>query len=401
MRLVNNGFPRKSLERNLGFLLLLISSTLLFSCDQNPEEIEPVVEVVKFERQSNLSGQRASIGKFANIGDRLYYSNGYNPGFFTPDGVQNQFSFREYDMRFGHAFSEDFTVGVSGNRRSLVILPNFGYSSTYSSFLDYQQISGLPSNYLLQPGWSEVPNFGMNDNFLISSWERPFIRENPETHETVFILELNVVENPAGFGLIVDWQQPILNKIPISYTYDGFPISFLISVFPFEEGWIASAGVAGIETTFKVERDGSAVPLQNQLSRFVLFSLENSPEGELFAASEEGLLFAESGNPFDLRQIATSNANLRFRFIGDQLVAWAGRDQLYEIRNYKNPETIELVELQNVGLEGTYIKDVILYEGKFHVATNSGLFLKDEADFWEEKPEAVDPSLEIGWELTN
>lgn len=401
MRFVKTKFLHHFRIERLGILLLLICSTLLFSCNQDPEEMDPVVEVVKFERQSNLSGQRSSVGKFAIIGDRMYYSNGYNPGFFTPDGVQNQFSFREYDMRFGHVFSNDFTVGVSGNRRSLVILPNIGYSTNYSSFLDYQEIQGLPSNYLLQPGWTEVPNFGINENFLISSWERPFIIDNPETHETVFILELNVVENPAGFGLIVDRQQPILNKIPITYTYDGFPISFLISVFPFEEGWIASAGVAGIETTFKIERDGSAVPLQNQLSRYALFSLENSPEGELFAASEGELLYAESGNPFDLRQIATSNATLRFRFIGEKLVAWAGRDQLYEIRNYKNPETIELIELQNEGLEGYYIKDVVLYEGKFHVATNSGLFLKDEADFWEEKPEPVDPSTEIGWELTN
>lgn len=401
MRLLKKEFSLKSLEKNLGFLILLISSTLLFSCNQDQEEMEPVEELVKFERQSNLSGQRASIGKFAVFDDRMYYSNSYNPGYFTPDGQQNQFGLREYDMRFGHVFSEDFTVGVSGNRRSLIVLPNIGYSSNYTVFLNYQDIPGLPSNYLLEPGWSEVPNFGLNEQFLISSWERPFIADNPENHETVFILELNVVDNPGNSGSILDWQQPVLNKIPLNYTYNGREIFNLITVFPFEEGWISSLDVAGIQTTFKIGRDGSVVPLQDQLSRFVLFSLEKSPEGELFASSEEGLFFAESGSPFDLRQIATSNVVIRFRFIGDRMVVWTGQEQLYELRNYRDPETIELVELQNIGLEGTFVKDVMLFGGKFYVATSGGLFLKDEEDFWEEKPEPVDPTSEFGWELTN
>lgn len=372
----------------------------LLACGEDSESPEPIEELVRFERQSNLVGQRAELGRFSMIGDRLYYSNEYNPGYFEEDGNQEQTSFRQYDMRFGHVFTSDYTVGVLGNRRALAILPNVDYSTSFTRFLDYQVIPDLPSDFLLQPGWSEVPNFGLNENFLISSWEGVFEPGESNRWDRVFILELNSVPNEFGNDAVyVDRTEPVLNKIPVDYTSNGNKMSGLISVFPFEEGWIASAMIDGYETTFKIERDGTAKPLRDELGRFVIYSLEQGPEGDLFAADEEGLLYSQSGSPFELQRIATANVLLRFRFIGDRLLVWVGSDQLFELKNYRDPATIQLVELENAGLEGVWIKDAALFGGKFYVATNAGLFLKEEAEFWKEKEQTPDPSMGMEWEL--
>lgn len=381
-------------------LCLIALSTFLLSCNQEMDDTEPVLELVKFERLSNLVWGRADVGRFGKFDDRLYYSNINNPGYFDVDGTQKQFAFRSFDMRFGHVFSEQFTVGVESNRRSLIIIPNIDYSSSNTIFLNARNIPELSTEYLLNPGWSEVPNFALNENFLISSWEKPWYSENLNQRENVFILELNARENGLGEnGQVIDRNEPVINKISIDYQIDGFSMEDLISVFPFEDGWIASANIAGLQPSFFIEKNGNVSPLFNDFRRFVIYGLQTSESGELFVSNEGGFYYSPSGSPYTLSQIATANVDLRFRLIGDRIIVWVGMDKLFELKNYRETSEISLVELENSGLEGLLIKDVELFQGKFYVSTNGGLFLKDEEDFWTEKVLSSDPALDLGWEF--
>lgn len=379
----------------LSFLLIGLASFLV-SCNDDIDEPMEEEAIVRFERNTNLSWGRAHVGLLSKIDDRLFYSNINNPGFFDAEGRQNQFAFRSFDMRFGHVFTKYFTVGVSDNRRSLLIIPNINYASNRTISLGEGRIPELTPDFLLVPGWSEVPNFSLNDNFLISSWENA----NPRENVNVFILELNAVDNNLGEGgKIVSFTEPILNKIPIDYTIDGFRMSQLISAFPFEDGWIVSADIAGLQPAFFVEKNGNVTPLFSDNRRFAIFGLQQSESGELFVANENGFYFSPSGNPTELNQIASVNATLRFKLIDDRLVVWAGTDSLFELKDFKNPDNIRLVELENEGLQGLLVKDVELFQGEFYVATNAGLFLKSEEDFWTEKPTPTDPSQSLGWEF--
>lgn len=392
----------KQLRFQKAFIFCLIAglSTFLSSCSDDLDEIEPVEEIVKFERFSNLSWGRADVGLLSKLNDRLYYSNINNPGFFDANGVQRQFAFRSFDMRFGHVFTEQFTVGVDGNRRSLIIIPNIDYSSNSTVFLNALNIPDLTTDYLLKPGWSEVPNFSLNDNFLISSWEKPWNGESNFESQNVFILELNSIDNGLGQnGKVINRSEPVIRKIPVDYQIDGFSMEDLISVFPFEDGWIASANIAGMQPAFFIEKNGDVTPLFNDFSRFVIFGLQQNETGELFVANEGGFYYSPSGSPYELSQLATANVVMRFRLIGDRLIVWVGMDKLFELKDYRESSDISLVELENSGLEGLQIKDVALFQGKFYVATNGGLFLKDEADFWIEKETESDPTLDLGWEF--
>lgn len=390
----------KILNQSVTYFLVLIFSILIISCNTDPSETDPVVNVVRFERNSNLVWSRSDVGGLEVINDRMYYSNVLNPGYFDLDGTQNQFSMRGYDMRFGHSFTEKFTVGVSENRRTLVVLPNIDYNTLQTTNLNSITIPDFPNNYLLQPGWFERPNFALNENYLLSSWERPLSSDTPLTHERVFILELNVRDNGLGNnGLIIDRDEPVLNKIFLNYEIDGLGFASLISLYPFDEGWIGSANIAGYDTSFKIERNGDVAPLRDSFERFVILSLEQNSSGHLFATTEDGLFRSETGSPFELERVATVNQFLRVKFIADRMVAWIGTDRIVEIRNYENASEIEVVELENAGLEDTFVKNIAFFGGKFYVATNAGLFSKDENEFWTEK-DVINESaaMEIGWE---
>lgn len=361
---------------------MAFSASSLVSCDDESTPEEVTFEPVPFERLMNFNWSRLNVGMLDVIEDRLYYSNELTPGYFT-EGTQFQFPLRQYDMRFGHVFSNDFTIGVSENRRSLVVLPNFQYSDNYISFINSSSISKLPSDYLLTPGWNENPNFGINGDFLISSWEQG---AGSEEYDRVFILKLNLAPNPGKPDrFILDRNQPISEIIPLDFQIDGKNIYSLISVFPFEEGWLASIDVAGVQTSVQIFRDGKVQPLFENIGRFVLLGVEKLPTGELFVSNENGLYYSESGSPYELTQFASSDQFFRIKFIEEHLVVWAGDDRLFEVQNYRTPSEIKLVALENTGIKEYQIKDIAYFEGKVYVSTNGGLFLKDEVDFWTEK----------------
>lgn len=369
-------------RRALSFTLMAFFASSLFSCDDESTPEELTFEPVPFERLMNFNWSRLNVGMLDVIEDRLYYSNELTPGYFT-EGTQFQFPLRQYDMRFGHVFSNDFTIGVSENRRSLVVLPNFQYSDNYISFINSTSISKLPSDYLLTPGWNENPNFGINGDFLISSWEQG---AGSEEYDRVFILKLNLAPNPGKPDrFILDRNQPISEIIPLDFQIDGKNIYSLISVFPFEEGWLASIDVAGVQTSVQIFRDGKVQPLFENIGRFVLLGVEKLPTGELFVSNENGLYYSESGSPYELTQFASSDQFFRIKFIEEHLVVWAGDDRLFEVQNYRTPSEIKLVALENTGIKEYQIKDIAYFEGKVYVSTNGGLFLKDEVDFWTEK----------------
>lgn len=388
-----------SLRRKASWLFLAMISVFTFiSCGEDPILEEPKPETVSFERLMNFNWTRVDVGKLAVIGDRLYYSNVLTPGYFK-GGEQHQFSMRVFDMRFGHAFSDAFTIGVSDNRRSLIVLPNFGYADNYVSFLNSGNIPSLPLDYLLNPGWSENPNFGLNGNYLLSSWESG---TTSGTMDPVFIMELNLDSNPGSpENLILNRNQPVSKIIPLNFEVDGRKVWELISVFPFEEGWLASLDIAGLQISVQISKDGRVQPLFEKLERFVLYGVEKLPSGELFISNEEGMFYSPSGSPFELVQFARTNRDFRFKFIEDRLVVWVGDDQLFEVENYRTPAELKLVALENKGLEGFQVKDVALFEGKMYVSSNGGLMVKNEADFWVEKLVKSDPSVGIGWEVPN
>lgn len=370
----------------------------LVSCDDESTPEEVIFEPVPFERLMNFNWSRLNVGMLDVIEDRLYYSNELTPGYFT-EGSQFQFPLRQFDMRFGHVFSNDFTIGVSENRRSLVVLPNFQYSDNYISLLNSSTISKLPSDYLLTPGWNENPNFGINDDFVISSWEKG---AGSEEYDRVFILKLNLAPNPGKPDrFVLDRNQPVSEIIPLDFQIDNKDIYSLISVFPFEDGWLASIDVSGVQTSVQIFRDGKVQPLFENIGRFVLLGVEKLPTGELFVSNESGLYYSESGSPYELTQFASSDQFFRIKFIEDHLVVWAGDDRLFEVQNYRTPSEIKLVALENTGIKEYQIKDIAYFEGKVYVSTNGGLFLKDEEDFWTEKQANINTSMSIRWELVN
>ncbi|MBN7812283.1 hypothetical protein J0A68_15120 [Algoriphagus sp. H41] len=358
------------------------------------------MEAVSFERVMNFNFGRADVGRMDVIDDRLYYSNIVTPGYFDKTGTQVQYGTKHYDMRFGHIFTKDFMVGVSENRRSLIFLPNIGFASNKIIYLNALNIPDLQGDLLLMRGWSEVPNFSLNGNYLLSSWELPLDASREDAGKGVFLLELNMSGTEGG--LVLDRDQPVLRRIPLGFAIEKEmkPIYQIITAFPFEQGWLASINVDGVQTSVKIEKDGRIDLLQNRLERFVLYSVERSSQGELFVSDEDGLLYSESGNPFELVRIATVNRFLRFKFLEDRVVVWTAEDRIFELKDFRDVSKIRLVELENKGLEGIQVKDVELFNGSVYVSTNGGFFVKEEADFWAEKVESIDPSMGIGWELS-
>ena len=383
-------------RRVSSLFIVAVSVFTLISCSEDPILEEPTPQAVPFQRLMNFNWARIDVGKLAVIGDRLYYSNVLTPGYFK-EGKQHQFSMRVFDMRFGHVFSDAFTIGVSENRRSLIVLPNLGYADNYVSYLNSLNIPDLPTDYLLTPGWSENPNFGINGNYLLTSWESV---NTQRTMDLVFIMELNFAPNPGHpDNLILDRNKPVSRIIPLNFEVDGRKVWKLISVFPFEEGWLASLDIAGLQISVQISKDGRVRPLFEKLERFVLYGVEKLPSGELFISNEGGMFYSNSGSPFELIQFGRANRDIRFKFIGDRMVVWVGDDQLFEVQKYRTPSELKFVALENKGLEGFKVKDVALFEGKMYVSSNGGLFVKREADFWAEKLVKSDPSMDIGWEV--
>ncbi|SMD45622.1 hypothetical protein SAMN00777080_4280 [Aquiflexum balticum DSM 16537] len=387
----------KLIELSFFACLMLIFNV---SCNDDIDNHVPIKEdTVPFERHPNLLFSRADVGNLEVIGDRLYYSNVSNPGYFDSEGIQHQFSMRSFDMRFSHSFSDNLTAGVLNNRNSLVIMPNYNYASNNVVALTPLNIPNLPLDAQLKEGWLEVPNFAFNENFIISSWERNLFFPGIEPIDNTFILELNVVN--SSFGPHVDRQLPVLRKILLDLEIDGRSRLDLITAYSWEDGWIISGSISGLQNSFFVTKEGKATPLRNIYERFVILSLIKGPEGELFLTTEDEIFYSPDGDIFNLISIASSNQFLRIQFIQDRLITWAGRDNFYEILNYKDPENIEITELENLGLQGLWVKDIEFFNNQVYVSTNGGLFLKGLEDFWTVKEESVnEASVEIGWELS-
>jgi hypothetical protein len=384
----------KLIELSFFTSLMLIFNV---SCNDDIDNHVPISEeTVSFERHPNLLFNRADVGNLEVIGDRLYYSNVSNPGYFDSNGIQHQFSMRSFDMRFSHSFSETLTAGVLNNRNSLIIMPNFNYADNNVATITPLNIPNLPLDTQLKEGWLEVPNFAFNENFIISTWERNLFFPGIEAIDNTFILELNLVN--STFGVHVDRQNPVLRKILLDLEIDGRSRLDLITAYSWEDGWIISGSISGLQNSFFVTKEGKATPLGNIYERFVILSLIKGPEGELFLTTEDEIFYSPDGDIFNLISIATSNQFLRIQFIQDRLVTYAGRDNIYEILNYKDPENIEIKELENLGLQGLWVKDIEFFNNQVYVATNGGLFLKDLEDFWIVKEESAnEASVEIGW----
>src|SRR5690606_17130923 len=121
-------------------------------------------------------------------------------------------------------------------------------------YLNALNIPDLESDLLLNPGWSEVPNFSLNGNFLLSSWELPLGATKADVRKSVFLLELNM--SVGERGSILDRNQPVLRKIPLEFAIEKEekPIYHVITAFPFEQGWLASIDVDGVQTSVKIEK---------------------------------------------------------------------------------------------------------------------------------------------------
>lgn len=398
------GLRRRSIRRMAVVTLLSTCSTLFQSCDEElplpPPELEE--ETVPFQRISTLVWRGADSGKLEVIGDRMYFSNIHTPGYFDKELVQHQYVVEDYDMRFGHVFTKEFSLGVFGNRRSLVLFPNTQFYEDYKIYLNALNIPELPADFLLQPGPTEKASFGINGNYVLSSWEKSLGAGLDDPHESVFILELNANGYSSSGDLVVDKAQPVLRKIPLDFAVDktSTRIERLLSVFPFGEGWLASVEAGGLRYTVEVRRDGAAVPLAKQFDRYMLYSAVRDKNGGLFVTHQEGLFYSSSGSPFELRQIAEFSQAARIKLIDDRMVVWIEGETLWELKDYLDGTKMSLAQLEHKGLEGLKVKDVALFEGMAFVATNGGLFFKEEADFWKEVNTEEDLSAELGWKLT-
>lgn len=388
---------------NLKGLALFAFSILMLmgSCNDDLDNSEHIIEdAVTFKRHPNLLFSRADVGNLEKIGDRLYYSNLVNPGYFDSEGTQHFLAARSYDMRFSHSFSETLSAGVLSNRKSLIVMPNIGFSDTYTATLSPINIPDLPLDAQLREGWFEMPNFAFNENFLISNWDRNLYIPGMEPIDNTFILELNL--ESTSLGPNVNPFDPILRKIKLNLEFNGIKRFDIISAFTFKDGWVISGGIAGIQNSFFITREGEATPMRSLDERFVILSFVEGPTGELLLTTENQLYYSPEGDIYNLVSLGISNHFLRIQFIEDRLVAWDGRDNLYEILNYKDPENIEIQELSNLGLEGLWVKDIELFNNQIYVSTNGGLFLKDMEEFWTLKPDVDDEaSAKLGWVPTH
>lgn len=356
---------------------------VLFSACDDGASIE---DIVRFERVSDLTWERNDVGTLEVLNNRLYYSNFRNPGYLKTSNNRKQFGIRPYDMNFGHFYTSQFAVGVERDRESLVLVSHVDYNSLATILLNRNNIPNIPPGFRLLEGAPNNQSFGMNGEFLLSSWENQSFSDNPEEEFPVFILELNT--NSDGLtenGLVVDRVDPIANKIPVLFTESGNGVNSLLSVFLFEKGWIASGNVSGNQISFLVDRDGTVTPIRSDNQRFVITSFAKNINDNIFLTTEDGLYFSQTGNPLDLTRIDTFDSNLKVRILGERMFAWGEGERIFEVKDYNSSSEISLVELENVGLEEANILNLAYFDGDFYVATDNGLFLKNRNDFLTEK----------------
>lgn len=388
----------KNFPRLLLLLLLLMLFPLLYSCNEEVDQL-PEPEPVAFERvQPNLVGYRGNVGNLSVYHDRLYYSNVMSPGYFNASGEHIQFPANTYNMDMGQAINEDFLIGSLRDLKTLVFTPSHNYSFPYVGSLNITSIPGVPADAILSLGNIFKLNYALNEDHFIFTYQS-------STGSNSLIVQLNIVENPNfGKHLINPSQGPqVLNVIPIDFHIEGSNGRVEVGrAIPYRQGWVASTWVSGISVPLYISKDGSAkvVPRGHNImeKRINFISLEHSPSGELFASTETELFYSQAGNVEDLTPIAETNQWMRLRFVGDRLICFVGMDIIFEIINYKDPETISLRQLENKGLNDLLIRDIAYFHGKVYVATNAGLFTKALEDFWDEKIIPTDQNLELPME---
>lgn len=379
-------------------LFLLIIFPILFSCNEDVDQ-HPEPETILFERvRPNLVGFRGNVGNLAVYHDRLYYSNVQNPGYFTSSGEHHQFNMNTYNMDMGQAIDQDFLIGPLRGLKTLVFNSTQNVPAFNISYLDITSIPGVPEDAFLTLGTMFKLNFGLNDNYFLFNYQST-------AGTNSLIVELNMLETPhLGKILVHPYEGPqVLNVIPIDFQIEGVPNHIDVGrVFPYKDGWIASTYMSGLAVPLYINKDGSAkvIPRNHGVrdKRIHFISMEQSPSGELFASSETELFYSQSGNAEDLVPIAQANQWMRIRFVGDRLVCFIGNDIIFEIINYKDPETIGLRQLENRGLDDLLIRDIKYFHGKVYVATNAGLFTKQLEDFWEDKIMPADQAMELPME---
>ncbi|MBW3468348.1 hypothetical protein [Arthrospiribacter ruber] len=361
-------------------LVLCLILTFLQSCTD--DDVLPEVEEspAKFERYWNLQHSRGDFGNLKKINDRLYFSNVINPGFFDMEDNQHVLAAQEYDMKFGHSFSELFSAGVVQSRKTLLVMPNTNFMDNYTARLTPLNIPELPLEAQVKPGWFEVPNYAINDNFIISTWDRNIFESGMDLFDNTFILELN--QATSSFGPYINPTDPIVRKIKIDLEIQGATRLDLISAFTHKDGWLVSGCIGGICSSFFITKEGNATPIRSLDERFVVFSFIEGPNGDSFLSTEGMIFYSNNGDIYNFEQVAYSNQWHRLKFIDDRLITWVGTDKIYELKNYTDPENIEAVELINEGLEGLWVKDIELFNNRIFVSTNAGLFLKDLEDLW-------------------
>lgn len=375
--------------KSIYLILVLLIVCFLSSCQDPENDLEPIIELEKFERfeDPHFNFRNSIVNNIKVIDDLLFFAHSSNPGYITQDLKVNQLCCsRNNQMEFRQSLTKDFIATVDRNLFGFYIYRNRDNGSV--GLLDLDQLISVPQGRaLISSSPFRLKNFDINNGKLLASID--MIGETFSRQLYLFDIE----KNTNFLGVIND--RTVINVLPhgsINPTTTG--LNIIQQIDAFQDGWIVST----IDQNFYVGPDGGITPFDlrdgnGNVTQY--FGHVFTSKGKLIVKTFRNIFISETGNLQDLELRITLNSLIEFFIHDDRLVIWnSGLPYLSEVENYdkSNPEEFRIRLLNSSGLSFSEIYALQEFGGKIFAATNQGLFTKSLESFWDSAPEN-DPAL--------
>lgn len=342
------------------FLFGTVLSVGIFACKK-----EKIVEVEKQHAWKSVGGYKFDKKITTNSavsGDYMFITGSEISQIAAGETSNNAFSILQSDFYADRQYpiGKNYVMGVSDE--NVIFLSNLQYPSFCFPLFPKIDDADFASFNHHTYGSSPIASGAINENDdLLTFYQKKDLKAR--------ILFVSVKPDPLNYNVDtfftrkIDIPSPYLTSRPIMYGYkDCFLIAYANGIY-------------------KILPDGSYA----QKYTFTSFPEQFFSKGDsVYAVSEDYVyLSADKGESWAVKSNSSWERSVIrvYETNGKHIGSYNG--QLFHVQIKNNG--IDYVELVNDGLETSVITSVTYFDHKYFVTTNSGVFYRNESDFFSYK----------------
>ncbi len=348
-------------------IVQFITCFILLSC--NDDDPIPVEDVPIWQKHNRfLFDQKIKYNSHVDE-DKLYLLGTRNFSYIqfedTTEIVEHPVVWMKYDQNYKMPISSDLLV--TANARTVHFVASKDPVGGIGVWLHMEQ---------LDPGFEhfDFPGFWWTEAMAINSRNECLVPYATKDSRNLLLVRLNDWGDNSVFMDTLETRR---------YSYPPDALGNIVGsdrLYTFDDVFYMSTlgGTFRIDETYAMEK-----VLEESFTR--MFEVGDRLFGLTFRGSESRLYESIDGVSWNyLGILDNSFRQLNYCIVNDKTIAFY-YSQVFEIG--RTADGFDIKELSNEGLFGHRITSITPFKGKVYVTTLSGVFYKDQEDFWIEKEE--------------